>query len=147
MHPSFEAVVLALCAAAWSGVARAAAEPPQQAPTELHPRSERGWAANRIEGQVVDRDGEPLPRTFVTISPGDVEVVTDRHGRFTFEYLRDDAGRQVRIRNRTEYTLEVEKDGYHPGEYRLRYRGGRVTLDPIPLLVDGFGPGPPISCR
>ena len=41
--------------------------------------------------------GEPLPRAVVSLVPGNVELVTDRDGRFVIDYLRDQSGERVKL--------------------------------------------------
>ena len=81
------------------------------------------WGAKHsIAGRVVDRNGEPMSRAVVSLAPGNVELVTDRDGRFLVDYLRDEAGERVKMRKKTEYALTVFKPGYHDFAVTVPYR-------------------------
>jgi hypothetical protein len=91
---------------------------------------------NAIEGLVVDRNGEPIVQAIVSLAPGNVQLVTDRDGRFFIDYLRDDEGNRERLLRKTDYTVEVFKTGYHTRDIAIRYTRGPVAIDPIALTED-----------
>lgn len=89
-----------------------------------------------IAGRVVDRNGEPVSRAIVSLSPGNVELVTDRDGRFLVDYLRDEAGVRVRMRRKTEYTLTVFKPGYHDFSVTVAYRRGAHEIETVTMIEE-----------
>lgn len=93
------------------------------------------WAGNRLEGQVLDRNGEPVDRAIVSLVPGNVQLMTDREGRFLIDYLRDDKGERARLKGRTSYVLEVFKPGFHAQALDVAYRSGPLAL-PVVTLVE-----------
>lgn len=96
-----------------------------------------GCAVHRvISGQVVDRNGEPLDKVIVSLSPGDVELVTDSEGNFSIDYLRDDQGNRVKLDKRTEYHLEAFRTGYNVAKLDFYFKRGQLQLDPITLSED-----------
>lgn len=85
-------------------------------------------ARNEINGQVLDRQGEPVHRAIISLEPGNVELVTDRDGRFLIDYLRDDDGERSRLKRKIDYTVEVFKPGYHTESYTFYYKRGRQEV-------------------
>ncbi|MFT4622455.1 MAG: hypothetical protein ACI8PZ_001111 [Myxococcota bacterium] len=93
-------------------------------------------ARNQISGVVTDRNGDPVQQAIVGLVPGNVQLVTDRDGRFNIDYVRDDDGERARLRKRTNYTLEVFRPGFHARSLELYYKGGPVAVDPIALVEE-----------
>lgn len=86
-----------------------------------------------ITGAVLDRNGEPLERVNVTLSPGNVEIITDETGKFLVDYLRDEEGNRTRLSKRTEYTVTFFKVGYHEEKVTFLYKRGEHVLDTVTL--------------
>ena len=99
-------------------------------------------AKHAITGQVLDRNGQPVPRAIVSLEPGGVEMVTDREGSYTIDYLRDPEGRRIPLARRTDYTLEVLKPGFHPSKEDVHFKRGVLNLEPVTLLEDTIEVGP-----
>ncbi len=95
-----------------------------------------GCAARVIEGQVLNRNNEPLERAVVSMSPGNVELVTDQEGRFSIDYTRDETGERTKLAKRSDYELEVFQVGYHVARTSLYYKRGELILEPIVLKED-----------
>lgn len=95
-----------------------------------------------ITGKVLDRNGQPVPRAIVSLEPGGVEMITDREGGFTIDYLRDPEGRRIPLARRTDYQLEVLKPGFHSSSQEIYFRRGLMTVQPITLLEDTIEVGP-----
>ncbi len=92
-------------------------------------------AANHsIQGQVLDRNGEPVPSAVVYLKPGDVSLMTDTEGRFQFDYLRDETGARVKLERKTEYQLEVFKLGYHDYTDAITYTRGPWEVPPVTMV-------------
>lgn len=91
---------------------------------------------NAISGQVVDRNGQPLDRAIVSLAPGNVQLVTDREGRFVIDYLRDEGGDRIRLAKKTAYAFDVFKPGFHTFSLQLAYRKGSVAIDTITLTEE-----------
>lgn len=91
---------------------------------------------NAIAGQVFDRNGQPVNRAIVALRPGNVELVTDRQGRFLIDYLRDEDGSRTRLARKTDYALEVFKPGYHVHTVDLFFKRGAVDLPAITLVEE-----------
>lgn len=89
-----------------------------------------------IAGSVIDRNGEAVDRAIVTVSPGNVEIITDRQGSFAVDYLRDEAGERTKLERRTDYTVEVFKPGYHLGTSTFYFKKGELLLEPLTLKED-----------
>lgn len=89
-----------------------------------------------IVGQVVDRNGRPVGRANVTLTPGNVELITDDDGRFMIDYLRDAEGTRTKLGRRTDYSIEYFKVGYHTQKATFYYKNGELTLDPVSLVED-----------
>jgi hypothetical protein len=89
-----------------------------------------------ITGLVTNQNGEPMPRATVSLSPGNVEVVTDREGRFEFVYLRDELGGRVKLTKRRTYRLEVFKTGFHVVELDVSYKHGPHEVEPVSMLPE-----------
>ena len=89
-----------------------------------------------IEGQIIDRNGQPVPRAIVGIAPGNVEIVTDGDGRFMLDYLRDDAGERVKLKRRTDYGIEIFKPGFHVLNQEFYYKRGELLMEPLVLKED-----------
>ena len=94
-------------------------------------------AGNRaITGQIIDRNGAPVPQAIVSLAPGNVEVLTDQSGHFTIGYLREDDGDRKALATRTEYRLEAFKVGFHLASAPVAYRTGQLTVEPVTLAPD-----------
>ena len=80
---------------------------------------------HRLMGQVVDRNGQPVPRASITLTPGDVALVTDQDGRFLIDYIRtgEDA-RRVPVPGHRDYTVELFKPGFHVKTFDFFYARG-----------------------
>ncbi len=89
-----------------------------------------------IMGQVVDRNGKPIGRANVALTPGNVEIITDDDGRFMIDYLRDAEGSRVKLDRRTDYAIEYFKVGYHAQKGSFYFKNGELTLDPVSLVED-----------
>ena len=89
-----------------------------------------------ITGQVIDRNGEPIDRVVVSLSPGNVELVTDSEGNFLVDYLRDESGERIKLDKRQEYTIELFRPGYHISESMVSYKKGALILEPMTLTED-----------
>jgi hypothetical protein len=95
-----------------------------------------GCGPHIINGAVLDRNGFPVERAIVSLSPGNVEIVTDGHGEFSIDYLRDDVGERIRLDWRNDYEVEVFKAGYHVLRQTFYYKWGELLLDPIIISED-----------
>ena len=93
-------------------------------------------ASHVIGGRVVDRNGEPLSRVVVSLAPGNVELVTDRDGRFLIDYLRDEQGERIKLGKKTEYTLEVFKPGFHTFQVPVSYRRGELEVETVTMIEE-----------
>ena len=89
-----------------------------------------------ISGQVVNRNGKPMEQVIVSLSPGNVELITDREGRFIIDYLRDEDGVRTRLKRRAEYTLELFKVGFHVEKRALFYKSGPAVIDTIQMIEE-----------
>ena len=89
-----------------------------------------------ISGEIINRNGEPVDRVIISLTPGDVEIITDSTGAFRIDYLRDAHGNRVPLDARTEYHLEAFRPGFHVAEAGLYFRRGQVVMDPITLVED-----------
>jgi len=93
------------------------------------------WAGNHaLTSTVTTRNGEPVGRARITLSPGNVELVTDREGRFLIDYLRDDEGERIKLAKKTDYALDVFKVGYHPYQTTFYFKRGELVLPDIVLV-------------
>ncbi|MBX2796143.1 MAG: carboxypeptidase-like regulatory domain-containing protein [Myxococcales bacterium] len=96
-----------------------------------------GWAGkHRIEGLVVDRNGQPLPRAVVSLTPGNVLLVTDREGRFLIDYLREGDGKRTRLTKKSQYTIEVFKVGFHTFTHDISYKRGPYEVDAVTMVEE-----------
>ena len=93
---------------------------------------------HQILGSVIDRNGQPVNRAIVSLTPGNLQMMTDREGEFVIDYLRDEDGRRTRMKKRTTYALEVFKPGYHPKTLTLEYKRGTLELPVITLVEDSI---------
>lgn len=91
---------------------------------------------HHITGQVIDRNGEPVHRAIVSLSPGNVQLVTDREGFFLIDYLRDEAGKRVKLTKKITYVVEVFKPGFHTWTASVDYRKGSLTMEPVTLAPE-----------
>ena len=89
-----------------------------------------------IMGSIQDRNGEPIDRAIVTMQPGNVQLVTDREGRFLIDYLRDEEGQRVRLSKKTTYTLEVFKPGFHVFSVDFFFKAGPHTVESITVVEE-----------
>ena len=120
------------------------------APMPLHPAlrplalaglslslSGAGCAARQaITGKVVDRNGDPIDRVIVSLTPGDVELLTDSDGGFAIDYMRDEKGQRVRLERRRDYSVEMFRLGYHVGQTTVTYKRGELVMEPVTLTED-----------
>jgi hypothetical protein len=95
-------------------------------------------ASHNIGGRVVDRNGEPLSRAVVSLAPGNVELVTDRDGRFLIDYLRDQQGERIKLGKKTEYTLEVFKAGFHTFQLPVSYKRGELEVETVTMVEESI---------
>jgi len=93
-------------------------------------------APGLIGGLVVDRNGKPLARAIVSLAPGNVELVTDRDGKFAIDYLRDATGERIKLSRKTSYTLAVFKPGFHSFTVKVDYRHGELQVDPVTMVEE-----------
>lgn len=89
-----------------------------------------------IIGTVVDRNGKPIDKAVVTVSPGEVQMVTDSEGSFVIDYLRDDKGERVKLKKKTEYNLEAFRVGYHTAQADIFYKKGELIIEPVTMAED-----------
>jgi hypothetical protein len=93
-------------------------------------------ARNAISGEVRDRNGAPLDRVVITLKPGNVQLVTDREGRFLVDYLRDDEGERAKLAKKTDYAIEIFKPGFHVEKRTFFYKKGELILDPFTMVEE-----------
>ncbi len=86
-----------------------------------------------ITGRVIDRNGEPVDRAIVSLDPGNVELVTDRDGRFIIDYVRAGDGTRLKLMKKTDYTLEVFKPGFHTTSEAFYFKRGAHVLPTFTL--------------
>ena len=91
-----------------------------------------------IEGRIIDRNGQPVPRAIVGIAPGNVEIVTDGEGRVMLDYLRDESGERVKLKKRTDYGIEIFKPGYHVLNQDFYYKRGELLMEALVLKEDSI---------
>jgi hypothetical protein len=97
---------------------------------------------NYIAGRIIDRNGDPIDQAVVTLRPKDpdkevnVQLVTDREGRFLVDYLRDDSGERTKLSRRAEYAIEVYKPGFHTRELDFFYKKGELQVDTLMMTED-----------
>lgn len=94
-----------------------------------------------ISGRVIDRNGDPVDKAVITLRPRvdkdlEVQLVTDREGRFLVDYLRTADGDRARLARRVEYELEVYKPGFHPRTMTVEYRRGELQVDTLMMTED-----------
>lgn len=95
-----------------------------------------------IAGRIIDRNGDPVDQAVVTLAPKDaestenVQLVTDREGRFLVDYLRDDAGERTKLSKRADYQIEVYKPGFHTRELDFYYKKGEHQIDTVMMTED-----------
>jgi len=90
-------------------------------------------ARNFISGQVVNRNGQPVERAIITLTPGNVQLVTDAEGRFLIDYLRDETGKRSKLLKKRDYSLEVFKPGFHLVTLPFFYKKGGVAMETLTL--------------
>lgn len=96
-----------------------------------------------IAGRVIDRNGDPIDQAVITLRPVDtednpdnVQLVTDREGRFLIDYLRDPEGERAKLAKRSDYTVEVYKPGFHTREVSFYYKKGEMQIDTLMMSED-----------
>lgn len=94
-----------------------------------------------ISGRVIDRNGDPVDKALITLRPNidkevEVQLVTDREGRFLVDYLRDGEGERARLAKRAPYDLEVYKPGFHVRDLNFDYRKGELQLETVMMTED-----------
>lgn len=94
------------------------------------------WAGAAIGGVVTDQNGRPIANAQIRLSPGNVELVTTREGRWDISYLRDDDGERVKLAKRQEYRLEVIKLGFHTRTVPVSYKRGVLEVDAVMLVPE-----------
>ena len=87
-----------------------------------------------VQSQVLTRNGQPVAKAIIKLDPGNVELVTDREGRFLIDYLRDEVGERVKFAKKTDYAIEVFKVGYHPFTTTFYFKRGELVLDDVVLV-------------
>ncbi|MFT6158106.1 MAG: hypothetical protein ACJA00_000677, partial [Myxococcota bacterium] len=85
-----------------------------------------------ITGVVTDASGQPLDRAIVRLEPGNIEMVTDREGQFTIEYLRTEDASRTGIGKRQTYILDVFKPGFSIEQREFYYKAGALSVGAIP---------------
>lgn len=93
---------------------------------------------HHITGQILDRNGQPVPRAVVSLVPGNVSLVTDREGRFSISYLREDNGKRTRLAKKRDYDLEVLKVGFHDHAEAITYKRGVLEVESIQLKEESL---------
>lgn len=93
-------------------------------------------AGGAISGAVQDRNGDPVDRVIISLTPGNVQLVTDREGRFLIDYLRDEDGERIHLAKRTDYQLEVFKPGFHTQTLNFYYPKKELVLDTVTLVEE-----------
>jgi hypothetical protein len=93
-------------------------------------------ASSAIGGKVTDQNGKPVERVQIRLSPGNVELVTSRDGRFEVSYLRDETGERVKLTKRQEYRIEVFKLGYNLQTVPVSYRRGVLEVEVVTLVPE-----------
>jgi len=91
-----------------------------------------------ISGQVIDRNGQPVDRAIISLKPGNVELVTDRDGRFLIDYLRNEKGDRVHLNKKTDYTIEVFRPGYHTATQQLHFVRGLLEVQALTLAEESI---------
>jgi hypothetical protein len=101
------------------------------------------WAAKHyIAGRIIDRNGDPVDQAVITLKPkvedekAEVQLVTDREGRFLVDYLRNDVGERSKLTRKVDYKLEVFKPGFHTREVVFAYKKGELQVDTLMLTED-----------
>ena len=89
-----------------------------------------------ITGMVTDAAGQPLDNAIVSLEPGNVELVTDRQGQFTIDYLRTDDASRTGIGKRQTYLLDVFKPGFSIEQLEFYYKSGEHSVGPIELTEE-----------
>ena len=89
-----------------------------------------------ISGLVVDRNGKPIDQAIVSLTPGNVEMITNREGEFVVEYLRDDEGNRLKLSKKLHYNLEIFKVGFHVETRRFFYKRGEAVVETIRMVED-----------
>jgi len=95
-----------------------------------------------IAGRIIDRNGDPIDQAVVTLRPLDpdkevnVQLVTDREGRFLVDYLRDESGERTKLEKRVDYEIEVYKPGFHTRELEFYYKKGELQVDTLMMTED-----------
>tara|TARA_B100001989_G_scaffold183576_1_gene133595 strand:- start:82 stop:564 length:483 start_codon:yes stop_codon:yes gene_type:complete len=96
-----------------------------------------------IAGRIIDRNGDPIDQAVVTLKPKDpdkpdinVQLVTDREGRFLVDYLRDAEGERTKLAKRVEYEIEIYKPGFHTRETDFYYKKGELQVETLMMTED-----------
>ena len=98
-------------------------------------------AKHYIAGRVIDRNGDPVDKAVITLRPQvdkdlEVQLVTDREGRFLVDYLRSADGERAKLAKRVAYELEVYKPGFHVRTVKVDYRKGELQVDTVMMTED-----------
>lgn len=91
-----------------------------------------------IQGQVLDRNGQPIEKVNVSVDPGHVEIITDQDGNFRIDYLRDEQGNRIKLAKKTNYTVAFFKVGYNEATATLSYKRGVLQMEQITLIEDSI---------
>jgi hypothetical protein len=94
-----------------------------------------------IAGRVIDRNGDPIDKAVITLRPEsdkelEVQLVTDREGRFLVDYLRDAAGERTKLAKRVPYAVEVYKPGFHVRTVDVPYKRGELQVETLMMTED-----------
>jgi len=91
-----------------------------------------------IQGQVLDRNGQPIEKVNVSVDPGHVEIITDQYGNFRIDYLRDEQGNRIKLAKKANYTVSFFKVGYNEATATLSYKRGVLQMEQITLIEDSI---------
>ncbi|MBW2256134.1 MAG: carboxypeptidase regulatory-like domain-containing protein [Deltaproteobacteria bacterium] len=89
-----------------------------------------------IGGVVEDRNGDPVDRVIISLTPGNVELVSDREGRFVIDYLRDESGERTKLAKKTDYQVEIFKPGFHVQTHNFYFKSRGLELKPFTLIEE-----------
>jgi len=99
-------------------------------------------AKHYISGRIIDRNGDPIDQAVITLQPkvdgtkANVQLVTDREGRFLVDYLRSESGERAKLSRKVDYKLEVFKPGFHTREVVFAYKSGELQVDTLMMTED-----------
>ena len=99
-------------------------------------------ADHHISGLVIDRNGNPVGQAMITLTHQDedealdVQLVTDREGRFLVDYLRNNEGEREKLDKKADYAVEVYKPGYHTQTVAFYYKKGIYQVQTVMLTEE-----------